>query len=94
MPRYTFRLEGAWPAADPLRMDLSDLRAAKKEALRIASEVVANADDSFWNDGTVVIGVSNGSQEPLLRVQLAASEANVSGVEERNRRENSNPDAD
>ncbi len=94
MPRYTFRLEGARPAADPLRMDLPDLRAAKKEALRIASEVVANADDSFWNDGTVVIGVSNGSQEPLLRVQLAASEANVSGVEERNCRENSNPDAD
>jgi hypothetical protein len=94
MPHYTFRLEGGQAAAEPLAMDLPDLRAAKKEALRIASEIVANPDDSFWNNGAVVIDVSNGSQESLLRVELAATEANVSGADEWERRGNSSRSAD
>lgn len=74
MSRFYFHVDGR---PDDLGVDLSDVAAAKCEAVRYAGNVICEGADRFCDSGDFSMSVTNESGLILFTLSLAGTDAPV-----------------
>lgn len=74
MPLFYFQIDGR---PDDLGVDLSDVAAAKCEAVRFAGKAICDSADQFWDAGDFSMSVTNESGLILFTLSLTGTEAPV-----------------
>lgn len=74
MPSYHFEVNG--PADDSHRrvVDLSDLAEAKREALKLAGTLIADASETFWDKPEWMLIVMDDAGLTLFQLQVLGAE--------------------
>ncbi len=59
MERFLFNLTDGSPVADDEGLELADVAAARKEAVRFLADALRHKGDEFWRDGRWTLTVSD-----------------------------------
>ncbi len=73
MPRYYFHVEDGVSSHDDHGTDLADLESAKKEGLRIMSEVVREDLADFWRKDRLSVRITDREGRPLYSLDLTGT---------------------
>ena len=74
MPHYFFHIDAARHYADTDGVELADLAAARREALRIIGELmIDNTMDDLWSGGEWVMTVADEAERNLFGIRLSAA---------------------
>ncbi|MGH1591351.1 DUF6894 family protein [Methylobacterium phyllosphaerae] len=80
MPRYFFHIDRKQRHVDTDGVELVDLEAARKEALRIIGELmVGNAMGDIWSGGEWAMTVADETGRELFSIRLSTSQRNGAG---------------
>jgi len=80
MPLYHFDFQdGSTPHVDEDGIDLSDLRAARTEAVRYAGELLQGQPEQFWAAAEWSLTVSDAERLTLFSLTIIATDAPVIG---------------
>jgi len=80
MPQYFFHIDEGRHHTDTDGVELADLEAARKEALRIIGELmVDNAMGDIWSGGEWVMTVADETGRELFSIRLSTSQRNCAG---------------
>lgn len=81
MSRYFFHINGERRYVDTDGLDLADLEAAKKEALKIISELMAgDAVGDIWLAGGWIMTVVDETARELFSIRISTSQRKGVGV--------------
>lgn len=74
MPSYHFEVEGRAHAGGPKVLELSDLVEAKREALKLAGTLIADASETFWDKPEWMLIVRDDAGLTLFQLQVRGAE--------------------
>ena len=73
MPRYFFHVLNNKAIIDTEGMELSDIHAVRKMAIRIAGQILHSEGEQFWNDGNWRMSVANESGDICFTLDFRAT---------------------
>lgn len=75
MPRYFFHVLDGQDFPDDRGVELPDLRAARKEAVRVAGNLLLDISESFWSTGQWTIRVTDDRDLTQFQLTFFATDA-------------------
>jgi len=82
MSRYFFHIQGSRDYVDTDGVDLTDLEAARMEALRIIRELmIDNTMDDLWSGGECVMTVTDDAARSLFSIRLSTARRTSPGCD-------------
>ncbi|WP_423794589.1 DUF6894 family protein [Methylobacterium durans] len=80
MPRYFFHIDEGRHHTDAVGVELADLNAARREALRVIGELmIDNALGDIWSGREWVMTVADEASRELFSIRLSTSQRNGAG---------------
>jgi hypothetical protein len=80
VPQFHFHVQDGECLPDDVGMELPDLTAARREAVRYAAEVLKGDAERFWNLLEWELRVTDGEGMTLFMLHVTATEAPTLGV--------------
>lgn len=79
MPRYFFNIHDGQHYQDLTGVDLADLPAVRRMAMRACTEFMMERDELFWTGETWTLNVIDERGHAVLRLTFAVSQPDQSG---------------
>jgi hypothetical protein len=83
MPRYFFHVIDGRSIIDNEGTELSGLKEARIEAIRLAGAILRDEGDTFWNGEEWHMNVTDASRQSVLKLRFSADDQGIAPDENR-----------
>jgi GTP-dependent phosphoenolpyruvate carboxykinase len=83
MPRYFFHVIDGHDIIDNEGSEMSSLKEARTEAIRLAGSILRDEGDTFWNGTEWHMNVTDAAGQSILKLRFSADDQGIAPDEDR-----------